>query len=199
MGSSGVQIGETLLHLLKSRQEAGFDQLFAMYYGPLCFFANHLIRNEPDSEDIVQGVFIKFWEKDHDFTDLQAVRSYLYVSVRNACFNYLESRQVRSKHHEQMGKAAVEDTTVLQTLIHAEVLRQVMHEVDKLPEKCREVIRLTFIEGLTAKEIAERLSVTVSTVNNQKMRGINLLKDRLSGEQLTLLLLAFPDLFHLLK
>ena len=71
--------------------------------------------------------------------------------------------------------------------------------MDNLPEKCREVIRLTFIEGFTAKEIAERLSVTVSTVNNQKMRGINLLKDRLSGEQLTLLLLAFPDLFHLLK
>ncbi len=72
--------------------------------------------------------------------------------------------------------------------------------VDTLPEQCRKVIKMTFEEGKKPKEIALALGITISTVNNQKMRGLNLLKDRLPGDQLSLgLFMLAPTLISHLK
>jgi RNA polymerase sigma-70 factor (family 1) len=190
-----------LLSLLKDRDDAAFNQIFNQFYQSLCFFASRIVQDQYAAEDIIQDIFVKFWQRHRDFNDFASVRSFLYVSSRNACLNWLEKSQVKLKHQQYMvGRENIEERTILQTIIQAEVVRQIFDAVDTLPEQCRKVIRMTYEEGKKAKEIADELGITVSTVNNQKMRGLKLLRDQLSDEGLTLgMLLFIPGLLDILK
>ncbi|WP_184549677.1 RNA polymerase sigma-70 factor [Mucilaginibacter sp. FT3.2] len=189
-----------LFTLLKGKNMAAFDQIFEKFYRPLCFFASRIIQDNLDAQDIVQDVFVKFWQKDNIPDSVDAIRAYLYVSVKNSCFNHLEKNNVKFKHQQTLVNADIEEATILNNIIQAEVLRQVFAAVDTLPEQCRKIIRMTFEDGKKAKEIACELGVTVSTVNNQKMRGLSLLKTRLADEGLALgTLLLLPCLFNHVK
>lgn len=182
-----------LVHLGLGMQYA-YEDIFRKFYEPLCFFADKIIDDSDKSEDLVQDVLITLWEKRKDFNTLASLRSFLYVSVRNSCFKELEKRKVRLKHVDSLGyDELVDESSVLDTIIHAEVIRRVFDAVDKLPERCKKVIRLTFEEGKSSKEISEEMGVTVSTVNNQKMRGLILLREHLSDKDIKLAItILFP-------
>ncbi|GAA3958556.1 RNA polymerase sigma-70 factor [Mucilaginibacter dorajii] len=189
-----------LFTLLKDKNMVAFDLVFERFYRPLCFFASRIIQDRFDAQDIVQDVFVKFWQKENIPDTLNSLRAYLYVSVKNSCFNQLEKNNVKFKHQQTLLNADIEEATVLNNIIQAEVLRQVFAAVDTLPEQCRKIIRMTFEDGKKAKEIACELGITISTVNNQKMRGLSLLKTRLSDEGLALgALLLLPGLFSHIK
>ena len=176
-----------LLSSFKKGDKDAFSQIFNHFYQPLCYFGQRIIGDDAGTEDIVQDVFVRLWQKYRDFETIESLKSFLYVSVKNACFNSLESNVVKLKHQSYVtANGGDEETTILHSLIRAEVLRQVFDAVETLPEQCRKVIKMTFEEGKKPKEIAEELGITISTVNNQKMRGISLLKDRLPNDQLTL-------------
>ncbi|NVM66982.1 RNA polymerase sigma-70 factor (ECF subfamily) [Mucilaginibacter sp. SG538B] len=189
-----------LLTLLKGKDIAAFDQIFEKFYRPLCFFASRIIHDTVDAQDLVQDVFVKFWQKENMPCTADAIRSYLYVGVKNTCFNYLEKNSVKIAHRQTLVNTDIEEATILNNIIHAEVLRQVFAAVDTLPEQCRKIIRMTFEDGKKAKEIACELGITISTVNNQKMRGLSLLKNRLSDEGLALgMLLILPGIMDHVK
>ena len=190
-----------LLSLLKEKDIAAFDQLFDKYYKPLVIYAKRIVQDMEDARDLVQDTFIKFWQKDNDFNSLAALRSFLYVSVRNACLDHIDRNQVRLKHSQYMvSNERIEEVTILHSIIESEILRHLFETVDTLPEQCRKVIRMTFEEGMKPAEIAKELGVTISTVNNQKMRGLKLLKGRLSDQGLAMGMLLFvPGLLDLLN
>ncbi|MCD0490426.1 RNA polymerase sigma-70 factor [Pedobacter sp. MC2016-14] len=178
-----------LFSSFKQGDQNAFSQIFNHFYQSLCYFGERITGDDMSTEDIVQDIFVRLWQKYADFETIESLKSFLFVSVRNACFNYLERNAVKLKHQEHLSfQGEIQEITVLQAMIRAEVLRQVFDAVDTLPEQCRRVIKMTFEEGKKPKEIAEELGVTVSTVNNQKMRGISLLKDRLPGDELTIAL-----------
>lgn len=193
-----------LMELLSSFKEGNkdsFGYIFNHFYQPLCFFGQKIIQNSTASEDIVQEVFIKLWQKHHNFETIESLKSFLYISVRNSCLNYLESNQVKEKHQKYvLSHGHSQEATILHTIIRTEVLRQTFDAIDTLPEQCRKVIKMTFEEGKKPKEIAAELGITVSTVNNQKMRGLSLLKERLPGDSLALgLSILMPALISQLK
>jgi RNA polymerase sigma-70 factor (ECF subfamily) len=184
--------------LIRDRNMVAFDVIFEKFYRPLCFFATRIIQDNFDAQDIVQDTFVKFWQKDSTAYAITSIRAYLYVSVKNSCFNYLEKNNVKLKHQQYLVSAnQPDDVTTLHTMIQAEVLRQVFAAVDTLPEQCRKIILMTFEDGKKARDIADELGITVSTVNNQKMRGLNLLRNRLSDEPFALgMLLILPGIIN---
>ncbi len=189
-----------LLTLLKGKDIAAFDQIFEKFYRPLCFFASRIIHDAADAQDLVQDVFVRFWQKENLPVTTDAIRSYLYVSVKNTCFNHLEKNSVKIAHRKSLVNTDIEEATILNNIIQAEVLRQVFAAVDTLPEQCRKIIRMSFEEGKKAKEIASELGITISTVNNQKMRGLSLLKNRLSDEGFALgMFLILPGIISHVK
>jgi RNA polymerase sigma-70 factor (ECF subfamily) len=191
---------DELAALFKKKDIAAFDLLFEKFYQPLCFFASRIVQDNFSAEDIVQDVFVKLWEKENIPDTLSSLRAYLYASVKNSCFNYLDKNVVKLKYEQHLSNHLQDDSTILQTIIQAEVLRQIFDAVDTLPAQCRKIMRMTFEDGLKAQEIAKELGITVSTVNNQKMRGLSLLKNRLSDEGLTLSLLLFlPEIIERIK
>lgn len=170
---------------LRGGSRFAYEALFRHFYASLCFFANRLVIDHFAAEDIVQETLFKFWQKRADFDSFSSIKAFLYISTRNACLNLIEKDQVRIKHWTV---SAAEDSinadeiNVLHAIMHAEVIREVSEAIESLPEQCRKIIKMTFEEGLKPKEIADHLGLAVSTVNNQKMRGLSLLRAKLANK-----------------
>jgi len=182
---------QELTSFFKEGNEPAFDRLFIYFYEPLCYFVSRIVKDSFVAEDIVQDALLKAWQKHADFEKFASLRSFLYTSVKNAGFDYLDHQEVIDRHESRIAeRLTLPDASILQILMDAEIASQLFALVDTLPEQCRTVIRMTFEEGLKPAEIADKLGVTVSTVNNQKMRGLRLLKDRLPDEDFGLALAA---------
>jgi len=181
-----VKLIELLSSFNQGDREA-FGHLFNHFYGPLCLFSQRITQDAPMSEDIVQESFVKLWEKRPSFEKIEVFKSFLYSSVKNASLNYLEHHSVKQKYQKHViNNGPVSEKSILHNIIRAEVLRQTFDAIDTLPEQCRRVIKMTFEEGKKPKEISAELGITISTVNNQKMRGLSILRTKLPDDRLGL-------------
>jgi len=192
MAAYSAHSDQELLERLQSGDERAFGYVYEKFYSSLCFFSVRLTGDTAAAEDIVQEILCKLWQKHADFSSMDSIKGFLYISTRNACMNHLTSTQRKEKQHIQFLQTPLNDTEINE-VIYTEALREIAVELDNLPDQCAKVIRMMYQEGLKPQEIADRLGVTVSTVYNQKMRGIAMLKSRLSGhgfEVLGIMLIA---------
>jgi len=191
MAAYSTYTDQELTALLQQGDERAFEQIFDHYYQALCFFSARLIIDKMAAEDIVQEVLYKLWHKHADFENLNAIKAFLYISTRNASLNYLDKEKRKDKHHELLMSSPEEtDMPVLNEIIYAEGLREIAMALDSLPEQCSKIMKMIYQEGLKPQEIADALGITVSTVYNQKMRGIGMLRQKLSTGGFGILLLA---------
>ncbi|WP_205510138.1 RNA polymerase sigma factor [Longitalea arenae] len=166
------------------------QSLLKQFYNPLCLFAERLLADKAAAEDIVGESFIKLWHKRCDFETVQNIKAFMYITVRNACLNYLKQAKRDSLSKKQLAYITGEkEEFVLNEMIRAEVLKELMHEINNLPEQCGKVLKLGYLEGLKNQEIAALLNISVHTVKNQKARAIQLLKLRLRDRDLMSFLL----------
>lgn len=198
MTTISSQYENDLLTRFAAGDERAYDHIFRLLYKPLCFFAYKILSDQAGAEDLVQDALLKCWQRRSSFESMAKIRAFLYVSVRNACLDALEHQKVVRKHEQLLAShPAITEQHMLDTIMQAEVVARVFEMVDTLPEQCRKVIKMTFEEGKSAKEIADELGVTPSTVSNQKMRGLILLKKRLSDKDLALIVCFFlPELIR---
>jgi RNA polymerase sigma-70 factor (ECF subfamily) len=180
---------DIVVSLQKGGPEA-LQLLLKQFYSPLCLFAERLLKDKAAAEDIVGESFIKLWNKRADFESLQNIKAFMYITVRNACLNYLKQAKRESLNQKQLAYITGEkEEFVLNEMIRAEVLKEIMQEIEKLPEQCGKVLRLGYLEGLRNQEIADLLHISVHTVKNQKARAIQLLKIKLRDRDLMTFLL----------
>jgi RNA polymerase sigma-70 factor (family 1) len=175
-----------------------FDLLFDMFFPALCYFANKLIEERQEAEDIVLDTFQKLWARREHFETMPNIKAFLYITVRNTCLNYLRYRETQRKRTREMIKLMPErfEEDAEQQRIRAEVMKNIYSEIEKLPKKCREVFELYYFEGMKANEIAEQLQISESTVRNQKVRALQLLKTALSGRELLVLYIIIAQAAH---
>lgn len=194
MTSPNVIDERALLNNFKSGDELAFDKIFRFYNPALIFFANRLVVNfdQIDAQQIVLDIFVKLYENRATFESLNSIKAFLYISTKNSCLKSIEKEKVRLKRFDGYTSNFNEsdDNNILSQIVLSEVHRELYQAIELLPEQCR-IIMLQLMEGKTAREVAEDLSITVSTVNNQKARAISILKKRLSGAGIALLLLYF--------
>ncbi len=127
----------------------------------------------------MQDVFFKIWERRELLEITTSLKAYLYRSVHNACLNHIKHQKVKQaysdfyrENHEEQDDHNPSDQQELE--------QQVMDAMDALPEKCREVFELSRFEGLKYREIAERLSISEKTVENQMGKAFKILREKLS-------------------
>jgi len=171
---------QDLIAKLQSGDELAFGSIYEKFYAALCFFSLRLISDKSAAEDIVQEIMCKLWQKHADFNNKESIKAFLYISTRNACLNYLVKERRKEKHHLQLSQLPLDESEINE-VIYAEALREIVVELDYLPVQCAKVLKMMYHEGLKPQEIADKLQITVSTVYNQKMRGIAILRKRLSG------------------
>jgi len=179
LNSEGVLPGELTL-----------ESLFKEYYARLVHFSFQLVKDIATAEDIAQDAFIKYWHQRETVTaNKVTVKSFLYVSVKNASLNLLRHQKVIKKTEDKLSLSIVDEKNIINNIIQSEVLAEVYQALATLPESCQRISRMSYLEGLKNQEIADALGVSVNTVKTQKQRGLQLLRLRLSPEIFNLLLL----------
>ena len=183
------------IHAFKEGQPRAFTYVFENYYHALRFFANRLIQDSPAAEDIAQETFIKLWEKHTGFHSPESIKAFLYITTRNACFNFIKRAQAGAKNQKMWSNSLDEsDDFILNHLTRAEVVREIYIILEMLPTECRKIMRYYFIEGKENHEIASILNISIHTVKNQKARAIYLIRKKLGQRTLMLLMLALLEL-----
>ena len=187
-----VQLNNDIMDAFRNGEPPALHSLLKLFYGPLCLFAERMVMDRPAAEDIVGETFIKLWNKRANFETIQNVKAFLYISTRNACLNWLKQAQRDSLSKKQLAYLTSErEEFILNEIIRAEVLQEIMQEIERLPEQCGKVLKLSYLEGLKNQEVADLLQISVHTVKNQKARAIQLLKIRLRDRDLMTLFFLY--------
>jgi RNA polymerase sigma-70 factor (ECF subfamily) len=166
----------------RAREEAGFNYFFNTYYKAVYFFACKYVKDSEAAEDIVESSFIKLWEKREQMESETGLRGYLYKTVYHGCLRWLEREKRKDEVYKVYKVSNVfEEDGHIENMIRAETLRRVKEAMEELPSECRKVFMKLFVEGKSIAEAAAELKVAVSTVKNQKARGIKILRMRFTS------------------
>lgn len=167
------------LERLHRGEEWAYRTFFDQYYQILALFAMKYVRQRETAEDVVNDVIVSMYRKRPRFDSVVALKSYLYLSVRNSCLNILRNGKAQSRYAEVAGEAAGEQF-FLDRIIEEEVYFLLENAIAGLPEMPRRVYELS-LQDLSNEEIARQLSLTVDSVKAYKKRGEQILKERLKG------------------
>jgi RNA polymerase sigma-70 factor (family 1) len=181
-----------IIALFNKGDSQALTYIFELHNRALCYFAERLTGDKGESEDIVADSFFKLWAKRTDFETLQSIKAFLYITTRNACFDFLKHRKrSKSSHQEILYLAPDNDDAILRTMIETELLQRIYGEIDRLPKKCRDVFKLFHFEGLSTQQIADKLNISKQNVLNQKARAIQLLRIFLLQKKFLLFILLY--------
>lgn len=160
-----------------------FEKLFRDNYPRLCHFAQQFLNDDDAAKDIVQEVFVAYWNLNNQPPAGQVpAKGFLYASVRNACLNRLRRQKLEQSFLNTQEADPTEDAIALNAIIRSEVMAELHQLITTLPENCQRIFRMGYLEGLKNPQIAEELGISINTVKTQKKRGLQLLKMRLNPE-----------------
>lgn len=151
-----------------------FEYLFRQMYLPLGMYALRLVGDADTSEDVVQNAFMKAWEAVESGREIENLRGYMYLAVRNECVSWLRGRK------EFVGTEAIPDIDD-ETIDTSERDARIWKAIDSLPEKCRQVFLLSKRDGFSNEEIAEEMGISIKTVKNQLTKAFSRLREALSS------------------
>lgn len=167
-----------IIEQINNNNQDGFKMLFDVYYKPLCVFSLKYIDSFDESEDVVQEVFVKFWERYKGKKFSGSLKSYLFYSVRNNSLKHI-SKQKRDIF-ETLGDLSEVLIDVPDKVEDIEEQKRILHgEVNKLPEQARKVFELIVLEDLRYKEAAEELNLSVNSVKTHLSRALKQLRGSL--------------------
>lgn len=166
--------------------------LFRRYQRRLLYFAKSMVRDLETAEELVADSFVKLWQRQGTFENDDKVKAFLYIATKNACLNHLNSAHARQAFDsEALDVLQGADPDSYARIVRAELMQQVHSEVMKLPDKQRDVFRLTFFEELDTDEIAERLDMSPSAIFANRSRAVEALRKVFQNQQLWIYLLFF--------
>jgi RNA polymerase sigma-70 factor (ECF subfamily) len=164
--------------LLAARDEAAFEQVFKQYFKTLHAYACTILNDEDEAEERVQQVFFKIWERADNLSFQGSVAAYLYRAVHNECLNFLKHEKIKSEHRLHVVHRMKNETHTDKTM-NKELEQQFREAMNELPEQCRTVFQLSRFEELKYREIADRLDISVKTVENHMGKALKLLRLKL--------------------
>lgn len=158
-----------------------FESLFRAYASDLCDFVNSFVEAPDIAESLVQEVFFTIWEGRDSWTPPDNVKSYLYTAARNKALDHLDHNEIVDDWRETGSPLENARRTPLQELQYEELRAEVEAAIQQLPERRRQVFTLSRQHGLTYREIADVLDISVSTVETQMTRALKALREELSA------------------
>lgn len=184
IANMSVQSKESLIRLLKEGDLTAFNGLFNSFYPPLYYYCRKFVSDPEDAKDLMQNVFLRFWDKREEINIESSIKSYLFRSVQNECLNYIRScphkvsfGEIENERIEEHIHAHTPETE----LENRELKDTIYSIMDELPHQCKRIFIMSRFNGLKNKEIAERLAVSVRTVDTQIYRALKIFKNRLKN------------------
>jgi len=179
---------------LKNNDHEAFDSLFRKYAEKLYLFALSLTKEKFIAEEIVQIVFLKIWDKRLQISEHFCFKSFLFSVAYNETISWI--RKENSEKRKIRTFFAITDQTTNETEIKIEFqnLETIANQlIESLPERRGKIFRLSREQGFSNKEIAEKLNISVKTVENQMTSALHTLREAL--EKTTIMGSLFYFLF----
>jgi RNA polymerase sigma-70 factor (family 1) len=179
-----VHTNETILmEAFKKGDPAAEAEVFRLVYKPFCLMAGEMVHQSQAAEDIVSEILVKLYNRRSEFAALANFKAFGYVALRNACLNYRETNQKQHLRQQQFldinNNMEWEqlDGALQNEILLAEVIHTIYEGIEELPEKCRQIIKMIFLQGMSTDAIARQLQINPQTVRSQKARGLQLLRE----------------------
>ncbi|MBO9562440.1 MAG: RNA polymerase sigma-70 factor [Niastella sp.] len=173
-----------------------FQEAFHSYYEQLCRYAFALTKEYDSSEDIVQEVFLRVWEKKQELIGTKELNFYVFGAVRNNCLSFLEKKRknmVSELKGQEVADAPMERDPEKESGKDYNTLLQ--EALQQLPPKCREVFVLSRISDLTYQQISETLDISVKTVENHMGKALRILRTFIRGKNVSIIPLTLFFLY----
>lgn len=181
---------------LRKGDEKEFRFFFDFFYPRLMSIAVRFV-SEHIAEDIVQNVFIMYWEQKETLTP-DAIHSYLYKCTQNNCLNHLKHQSVVLDHEDKVRLAEErisyqqrhsDDNDLWYELVNKDLEQLVKKSISKLPPKCRQAFELSYFKDLSYKEIGAVMNISPRTVEEHVQKAVKFLREDLKHILISLLLL----------
>lgn len=172
------KLKKELLERLSTGDENAFNELYNLYREPAIRFCNSILKDADESENIVQEVFIKVWNKRSGINPELNFTSYLFTIIKNRVFDHLKEIKKNTLLKEIYWKNILE-YKVLDNDVQEERLSKIKQAVENLSEKRKEIIKLNYEEGKSYEEIANQLNISKNTVKNQLVKAKQIIRKQL--------------------
>lgn len=169
----------TKKNLFSICDEKQYEILYNTYYNSLCDFLTYKFGSQYNPQDTVQDVFIKLWQNCNK-VDIQKVKSYLFTSVNNTTINKIKHQKIVLNFEKTKPKAYTTESPEF-ILEKDEFMIQYEIALSSLPEEQRVAFLLNKAEGLSHKEIAEKIGVTRKVVEYRIYTAFKSLKSKLEN------------------
>jgi RNA polymerase sigma-70 factor (ECF subfamily) len=172
-----------LVKLLKKDDMKAFDIIYTKYSRRLYGFVFRYVKQDADTEEIVQDVFIKIWKVRTKINVYSSFESFLFTIAHNATVNLLKKRATEQKYVEHVKSLQIinESYELTDEIHYKELEQKFLGLVDKLSPRQKEIFLLSREEGLSNKEIADKLGISIQTVKNHLVTTLSFLKNKLDN------------------
>ena len=173
----------SLVRKLKKDNRKAFELIFDKYKEKLYFFALGYLNNVTETEEIIQTVFISLWEHRHSVNETLSLKNYLYKSTVNTIYNHFKHKAIRQKYLDySLVYEMKEDNYTQESINHNDLKKLVDTLIERLPSGQQKIFKMSRWEGLSHIEIANRLGLSVRSVENQVYRAMRFIKENLKEE-----------------
>lgn len=176
--SASIITGKDLLLLIEQKDTNAFTEFYLDHFKKLILVSDKYVRSIPVAEEIVQNIFLKIWEDKQVLDEIDSIKAYLYRSTTNASINHLNRERNLEKHHLKIAeKLTLEEIDSMDE--QNEMIVLLYKEIELLPDKCKEVFKLSRFEGMKYKAIAAQLNIAEKTVENHMGHALKVLRFRI--------------------
>lgn len=142
-----------------------FESLFRSSYVSLVRYARTIVKDPDTSEEIVQDLFFRLWQDKDKIKIDSSLNGYLFRAVHNKCLHWIEHVRIVEKHAGEMSAKTAGNPDTPEEILHLKELQaKIARILERLPERCGRIFCMNRFEGLKYAEIAEKMSVSVKTV-----------------------------------
>lgn len=170
---------EAIMKAFREGDKDAFREIYDRTVRPLTFFVENIVYSSIEAEDIVASAFHKLYNARTGMRSFEHVKRWLYVTVRNQSIDYLRVRARKRESHGELAYLDVASEEQMETeRVKAELLRNILAEIDKLPRQRKAILRAYFFEQKTTAEIAGQLGLNPQTVLNHKAKALDALRKK---------------------
>jgi RNA polymerase sigma-70 factor (ECF subfamily) len=180
-----------LFDAIRRDDKKAYETVFRQYYKPLTSYAFRFLGEISAAENMVQDVFLRLWQKRHEIMITSSMQNYLFRSVKNHCLNFLDHEKIKSGYCKLVIVRESDRNDYGEFFPEIGLLNKIEIAIASLPDRRQEIFRLAREEGLKYREIAERLGLSVKTVEAQMTLALKYLRDALKEYKSVVLFFLF--------
>jgi len=169
---------DILKQQLRKGDIQAFKTLFESLYSHLLNYGLSLTRDIEVSKELIQEIFLKLWESREKTEIRGSLKAYLFTAMNNRALNWIRHEKIKRAYENESLKDTLSGVE-LPSHISPFLTEAIKNAIDSLPERALQVFSLTQLEGISHKEAALQMGISVKTVENQLNRARKILQKKL--------------------